>query len=50
MISSRGVPEALALYPEMSYTDVKGKAQSERANKYFIMFGETEGVSIGESR
>lgn len=53
-ITGRGVAEVLAFYPEMSYTDAKGKSQTERANKYFIMFGEageTEGTaSIGESR
>ena len=47
------VKEAIDLYPEMSYTDGKGKAQTERANKYFIMLGEdgeTKGVSLAERR
>ncbi len=40
------VPAALDLYPEVSYTDAKGKSQTERANKYFVMFG-YEGEGIG---
>lgn len=45
--------KVLALYPEMSYTDSKGKERTERGNKYFIMYGEkgeTEGVSLAERR
>ena len=45
--------QALDLYPEMSYTDSKGKTKTERANKYFIMFGEDgdkSGVSLAERR
>lgn len=41
------------LYPEMTYTDSKGKQRMERGNKYFIMFGDTgdaEGVSLAERR
>ena len=52
-ITGKDISEVMALYPEMSYTDAKGKTQLERANKYFIMFGEageTGGASIGESR
>ena len=47
------VDKAMELYPEMSYTDDKGKTQTERANKYFIMLGEegdTKGVSLAERR
>ena len=47
------LPAALDLYPEMTVTDSKGKVQTERANKYFVMYGETggtSGVSIDESR
>ena len=47
------VAKAMDLYPEMSYTDDKGKNQTERANKYFIMLGEdgpTKGVSLAERR
>lgn len=47
------VAQAMELYPEMSYTDNKGKAQTERTNKYFIMLGEegnTKGVSLAERR
>ena len=45
--------QVLEQYPEMSYTDDKGKARTERVNKYFIMFGErggTEGISLAERR
>ena len=41
------------LYPEMSFTDDKGKTHTERANRYFIMLGEdgdTKGVSLAERR
>lgn len=41
------------MYPEVSCTDSKGKTRLERANKYFIMFGEaedSEGVSLAERR
>ena len=47
------VGQAMELYPEMSYTDDKGKTHTERANKYFIMLGEegnTKGVSLAERR
>lgn len=47
------VKEAMELYPEMSYTDSKGKTLTERANKYFIMLGEdgsTKGISLAERR
>ena len=47
------VDKAMELYPEMSYTDDKGKMQTERANKYFIMLGEegdTKGISLAERR
>ncbi len=47
------VSQAMELYPEMSYTDDKGKMQTERTNKYFIMLGEeggTKGVSLAERR
>ena len=47
------VGQALELYPEMSYTDDKGKTHTERANKYFIMLGEegdAKGVSLAERR
>lgn len=47
------VSQALDLYPEMSYTDGKGKTKTERANKYFIMFrekGDKTGVSLAERR
>ncbi len=46
--AQRSVPATLELYPEMSYTDAKGKVQTERANKYFIMYGE-EGEGSGKS-
>ena len=38
------------LYPEMSYKDSKGKVRTERANKYYIMFGESQGISLAEKR
>ena len=47
------VATAMDLYPEMSYTDKKGKTQTERANKDFIMLGEdgtSKGVSLAERR
>ena len=53
MVTGLSISEALDLYPEMNYTDSKGKEQTERANKYFIMYGEagtTAGVSIDERR
>ena len=34
------------MYPEVSFTDGKGREQTERANKYFIMYGETPVDSI----
>ena len=43
----------MELYPEMSFTDDKGKTHTERANKYFIMLGEdgdTKGLSLAERR
>ena len=47
------VGQAVDLYPEMTYTDSKGKMHTERANKYFIMLGEdgdTKGISLAERR
>lgn len=47
------VGQAMELYPEMNYTDNKGKTHTERANKYFIMLGEegnAKGVSLAERR
>ena len=47
------VSQAVDLYPEMTYTDGKGKTHTERANKYFIMLGEdgdTKGISLAERR
>ena len=47
------VGQAMELYPEMNYTDSKGKTHTERANKYFIMLGEegnAKGVSLAERR
>ena len=47
------VGQAMELYPEMSYTDGKGKTHTERANRYFIMLGEegnAKGVSLAERR
>lgn len=35
------VSQSLDMYPEVSFTDDKGHEQAERANKYFIMYGET---------
>lgn len=32
--------EALQMYPEITFTDEKGKDATETANKYFIMHGE----------
>ena len=55
-IMNRGresLSQTLDLYPEMTYTDGKGKEKLERCNKYFIMFGEKgekEGVSLAERR
>ena len=47
------VGEAMELYPEMNFTDDKGKTHTERANKYFIMLGEdgdTKELSLAEKR
>ena len=47
------VGQAIELYPEMNFTNDKGKTHTERANKYFIMLGEdgdTKGVSLAERR
>ena len=47
------VAHTMDLYPEMSYTDNKGKTQTERANKYFIMLGkegDAKGTSLAERR
>jgi microsomal prostaglandin-E synthase 2 len=38
------VEETLALYPEVTFTDTKGKERVQRANKYFIMFGDTKQI------
>lgn len=53
LTGQRSIPAILQCYPEVTHTDAKGKTQSERANKYFIMFGEEgdkTGTSIGERR
>lgn len=53
MVRGMSIPTALDLYPEMTVTDSKGKTQTERANKYFVMYGETgdvAGVSIDQRR
>lgn len=45
--------EILDFYPEVSYADAKGKERVERANKYFIMFGQSgdlKGLSLAERR
>lgn len=38
------VGETLTLYPQINFTDEKGRDQVERANKYFIMFGDTKQI------
>lgn len=40
------------MYPEVSFTDDKGREQTERANKYFIMYGETpvDGAMLNQLR
>lgn len=50
---SSSIARSLDLYPEMSFTDAKGKVHNERANKYFIMYGSkgmTEGIPLSEAR
>ncbi len=50
---SENLSRTLDLYPEMKYTDKEGKEKTERANKYFIMYGEngeSKGVSLAERR
>ena len=38
------VEDTLTLYPEIAFTDKKGRDQVERANKYFIMFGNAKQI------
>ena len=49
---SKPVSVVLEMYPEMKYTNDKGKEQVERANKYFIMYGEhaTDGRDVDQRR
>lgn len=50
---TESLSKTVDLYPEISYTDSKGKERTERGNKYFIMYGEKgekEGVSLAERR
>lgn len=45
--------QSLDLYPEMVYTDAKGKPHTERANQYFVMLpdsGVTDDMSLAEIR
>ena len=45
--------QSLDLYPEMAYTDNKGKTRTERANQYFVMLpnsGATDDMSLAERR
>ena len=44
--------QSLDMYPEVSFTDDKGREQTERANKYFILYGETpvDGAMLNQLR
>lgn len=46
------MPKVLDMYPEMKYTNESGKDFFERANKYFIMYGEnaTDGKNLDQRR
>ena len=44
MVGTGTVEETLTLYPQIAFTDEKGRDQVERANKYFIMFGNTKQI------
>ena len=43
-IGTGTVEETLTLYPQINFTDARGRDQVERANKYFIMFGDTKQI------
>lgn len=44
MVGTGTVEETLTLYPQIAFIDEKGRDQVERANKYFIMFGNTKQI------
>ncbi len=52
LLMDESVTAVLDMYPEMKYTNEKGKDTFERANKYFIMYGEdaTDGKDVGQRR
>ena len=44
VVGTGTVEDTLTLYPQVQFTDAKGKERVERANKYFIMFGDTKQI------
>lgn len=44
---SESLSKTLDKYPELTYTDSKGKERTDRGNKYFIMYGEKGSMEAG---